>query len=181
MRTSATHPLYVSWVKLEDDKGALGLTLCPGKYQPVASTGSWDRQLDVDLQALRDMGVSRLISLITEEDMHVLRVTALPEELQKRGMQWDHLPLPDTWAPTDAWMQQARPVLSNIIASIPEGEKVVVHCMGGLSRAGTFASLYMWLRGMEMPEAIAKVREERSPHAINARQVEFLMSLANGA
>lgn len=84
MRTSATHPLYVSWVKLEDDKGALGLTLCPGKYQPVASTGSWDRQLDVDLQALMDMGVSRLISLITEEDMHVLRVTALPEELQKR-------------------------------------------------------------------------------------------------
>jgi protein-tyrosine phosphatase len=78
-------------------------------------------------------------------------------------------------------MQQARPVLSNIIASIPEGEKVVVHCMGGLSRAGTFASLYMWLRGMEMPDAIAKVREERSPHAINARQVEFLMSLANGA
>ena len=181
MRTSATHPLYVSWVKLEDDKGALGLTLCPGKYQPVASTGSWDRQLDVDLQALMDMGVSRLISLITEEDMHVLRVKALPEELQKRGMQWDHLPLPDTWAPTDAWMQQARPVLSNIIASIPEGEKVVVHCMGGLSRAGTFASLYMWLRGMEMSDAIAKVREERSPHAINARQVEFLMSLANGA
>jgi len=67
MRNSTTHPLYVSWIELEGDEGALGLTLCPGKYQPVASTGSWDRQLDVDVQALVDMGVSHVISLVTDD------------------------------------------------------------------------------------------------------------------
>ena len=180
MRNSTTHPLYVSWVELEGDEGALGLTLCPGKYQPVASTGSWDRQLDVDVQALVDMGVSRLISLITKEDMQMLRVTDLPGEVAHHGLAWDHLPLPDTTAPTQSWMERATPVLNDIIASIPEGAKVVVHCMGGLSRAGTFASLYLWMRGMDMRDAIKTVREIRSPHAMNSRQVAFLMRMANG-
>ena len=180
MRTSTTHPLYVSWLPLEGDQGQLGITLCPGKYQPVASTGSWDRQLDVDLQALVDMGVNRLISLITEEDMTMLRVENLGEEARRFGLAWDHLPLPDTTAPTDAWMDRGTPVLQHIIAGIPEGEVVVVHCMGGLSRAGTFASMYLWLRGMDMAEAIQRVREKRSPHAINPRQRAFLFRLANG-
>ena len=180
MRNSTTHPLYVSWVELEGDEGALGLTLCPGKYQPIASTGSWDRQLDVDVQALVDMGVSRLISLITKEDMQMLRVTDLPGEVAHQGLAWDHLPLPDTTAPTQSWMDQANPVLNHIIGTIPEGAKVVVHCMGGLSRAGTFASLYLWMRGMDMRDAIKTVREIRSPHAMNSRQVAFLMRMANG-
>jgi len=180
VRNSTTHPLYVSWVELEGDEGALGLTLCPGKYQPIASTGSWDRQLDVDVQALVDMGVSRLISLITKEDMKMLRVTDLPGEVAHQGLAWDHLPLPDTTAPTQSWMEQATPVLNDIIASIPEGAKVVVHCMGGLSRAGTFASLYLWMRGMDMRDAIKTVREIRGPHAMNSRQVAFLMRMANG-
>jgi protein-tyrosine phosphatase len=180
VRNSTTHPLYVSWVELEGDEGALGLTLCPGKYQPIASTGSWDRQLDVDVQALVDMGVSHLISLITDEDMRMLRVEDLPQQVQTSGLTWDHLPFADTTAPTVAWMEQANPVLNRIIDTIPAGAKVVVHCMGGLSRAGTFASLYLWLRGMDMSEAIRTVREIRSPHAINTRQVAFLMRMANG-
>ena len=180
MRNSTTHPLYVSWVELEGDEGALGLTLCPGKYQPVASTGSWDRQLDVDVKALVDMGVSHLISLITDEDMRMLRVEDLPQQVQTSGLTWDHLPFADTTAPTVAWMDQANPVLNRIIDAIPAGAMVVVHCMGGLSRAGTFASLYLWLRGMDMRKAISMVREIRSPHAINSRQVAFLMRVANG-
>ena len=180
MRNSTTHPLYVSWIELEGDEGALGLTLCPGKYQPVASTGSWDRQLDIDVQALVDMGVSHLVSLITDEDMRMLRVEDLPQQVRNSGLSWNHLPFADTTAPTEAWMDQASPVLNHIIGTIPAGAKVVVHCMGGLSRAGTFASLYLWLRGMGMDEAIGKVREIRGSHAINSHQVAFLMRVGNG-
>jgi ADP-ribosyl-[dinitrogen reductase] hydrolase len=177
VRTSLTHPLYVSWFSLEGDDGKLGITLCPGKYQPVASTGSWDRQLDVDLQALADSGVTRLISLITDEDMEVLRVRDLPDEVARLGFAWDHLPLPDTTAPTEAWMERARPVFDHLLDAVPGGEVAVAHCMGGLSRAGTFVCIYLWLRGASMRDAIQRVREERSPNAINARQVEFLLLL----
>jgi hypothetical protein len=86
MRTSLTHPLYVSWIPLDGDDGKLGMTLCPGKYQPVASTGAWDRQLDVDLTALVTMGTHRLVSLVTEEDMRVLRVESLGVDALASGM-----------------------------------------------------------------------------------------------
>ena len=180
MRNSTTHPLYVSWIEVEGDEGALGMTLCPGKYQPVASTGSWDRQLDMDVDALVEMNVVRLISLVTDEDMRVLRVEALPQEVQSKGLNWNHLPFADTTAPDDAWMKEAMPVMARIITEILEGSKVVVHCMGGLSRAGTFASIYLWMRGSQMEDAIATVRDIRSPNAINHRQVRFLTALANG-
>jgi ADP-ribosyl-[dinitrogen reductase] hydrolase len=179
MRTSLTHPLYISWVPFEDDKGCLGLTLCPGKYQPVSSTGSWDRQLEVDIQSLVVQGVTRLISLITDEDMAMLRVQELPTFVWQYGLEWHHLPLVDTTVPTDEWMEQALPVFETLMQTIPAGEKAVVHCMGGLSRAGTFASLFLWMRGMEMSDAIATIREKRSPHAINWRQEQFLHEFAS--
>lgn len=181
MRNSTTHPIYVSWFEEGGEKGRLGITLCPGKYQPVASTGSWNRQLDVDIQALKQMGAGRIISLITRDDMRILRVEGMEGEVCKHDMVWNHLPLADATAPTDDWMEGALPIIHDIIKSIPEGEQVVVHCMGGLSRAGTFASIYMWMRGVEMRTAIERVREQRSPHAINPRQVAFLMALANGS
>jgi hypothetical protein len=63
----------------------MGMTLCPGKYQPVASTGSWDRQLDVDLDDLVGMGTQRLVSLVTDDDMRVLRVETLGTDTPKQG------------------------------------------------------------------------------------------------
>ena len=180
MRTSQTHPIYVDWFPHNEGEGKIGMTLCPGKYQPISSTGSWNRQLDDDLDDLKAMGVDRIISLITEDDMVVLRVESLGEEIQARGMKWDHLPFPDTTAPTQAWMERAAPVFEELQSSIPSGETVVVHCMGGLSRAGTFMSLYLNNNGFEMREAIEHVRKIRSRNCINSRQLEFLIRVANG-
>ena len=175
MRTSLTHPLYVTWIPLDGDDGKLGMTLCPGKYQPVASTGAWDRQLDVDLTALVTMGTHRLVSLVTEKDMRVLRVESLGVDALASGMAWDHLPIEDTTVPTPEWMEAAIPVLERLVVDIPEGEVGVVHCMGGLSRAGTFMALYLWMRGMSMQQAITHVREHRSRNCININQQLFLL------
>ena len=178
MRTSLTHPLYVTWIPLEGDEGRMGMTLCPGKYQPVASTGSWDRQLDRGFGRPRHHGHTRLVSLVTHEDMRMLRVETLGEDSQNRGMEWNHLPIPDTTAPTPAWLEAALPVLRELVMSVPEGEVAVVHCMGGLSRAGTFMALYLWMRGMPMLDSIAHVRECRSPNCINFEQQRFLIRYA---
>ena len=174
MRTSLTHPLYVTWMTLDGDEGKIGMTLCPGKYQPVASTGSWDRQLDVDLDDLITMGTQRLVSLVTDNDMQMLRVETLGTDAQNRGMAWNHLPIPDTTVPTSSWLEAALPVLQELVLSVPAGEVAVVHCMGGLSRAGTFMALYLWMRGLSMANAIAHVRANRSPNCINFRQQRFL-------
>jgi len=179
MRNSITHPLKVNWIPIEGDNGRIGITLCPGKYQPISWTGGWDRQLSIDVTTLVELKTDHLVSLVTDEDMERLRVTELPQEIARQGIDWTHLPLEDTTVPTRAWLEAAKPVFRSLLTSIPEGENVVVHCMGGLSRAGTFISIYLWLRGSSMPDAIARVREERDPRAINPSQKAFLQRLEN--
>ena len=177
MRTSITHPLRIDWLPVEGDEGCIGMTLCPGKYQPVAQTGSWNRQLDLDIEVIKENSTSTLISLVTEEDMEILRVTQLPEYLEASGIEWIHLPLPDMSVPTWKWLRRSIEVFTQLQTSIPGGERVVVHCMGGLSRAGTFVSIYLYLRGYTMAAAIEKVRTERSAQCINEEQEKFLFEL----
>ncbi len=177
MRNSTTHPLMVTWIPIEGDNGRIGITLCPGKYQPVSWTGGWDRQLSIDIATLVELKTDRIVSLITDEDMEILRVTELPQQIAEQGMDWDHLPFEDTTVPTREWLEAAKPVFRSLLTSIPEGENVVVHCMGGLSRAGVFVSIYLWLRGSSMTDAIARVRTERDSRAINAWQEDFLTRL----
>lgn len=177
MRTSITHPLRIDWLPVEGDEGRIGMTLCPGKYQPISWTGGWDRQLDLDFEALKENGTSKLISLVTHEDMELLRVSRLPEVVEASGIEWVHLPLPDCSVPTRKWLWRSVPVFTELQTSISEGERVVVHCMGGLSRAGTFVAIYLYLRGYSMNEAIRRVRTERDARCINAKQEAFLIDL----
>ena len=177
MRNSTTHPLKVNWIPIKEDTGRIGMTLCPGKYQPVSWTGGWDRQLSTDIATLVELKTDRVVSLITDADMEMLRVTELPQQIAEQGMDWDHLPFEDTTVPDRVWLEAAKPVFHSLLTSIPEGENVVVHCMGGLSRAGVFVSIYLWLRGSSMTDAIARVRTERDSRAINAWQEDFLQRL----
>ena len=177
MRTSITHPLRIDWLPVEGDEGRIGMTLCPGKYQPISWTGGWDRQLDLDFEALKENGTMKLISLVTQEDMELLRVSQLPEVVEASGIEWVHLPLPDCSVPTRKWLRRSVPVFTELQTSISEGERVVVHCMGGLSRAGTFVAVYLYLRGYSMTEAIRRVRTERDARCINAKQEAFLFDL----
>jgi hypothetical protein len=52
MRTSLTHPLMIAEIQSKLGQGLIGLTFCPGKHQPDAMTGGWDRDLDLDLDAI---------------------------------------------------------------------------------------------------------------------------------
>ena len=140
-------------------------------------TGGWDRQLSIDITALVELKTDHIVSLVTDEDMERLRVTELPQEIASHGIDWTHLPFEDSTAPNREWLKAAKPLFSSLLTSIPEGENVVVHCMGGMSRAGTVVAIYLWLRGSSMEDAISKVREERSSNAINHWQQAFLYSL----
>lgn len=51
-RTSSTHPLQIASVRPSPSMGQVGLTFCPGKTQPYAATGAWNRDLGVDLDAI---------------------------------------------------------------------------------------------------------------------------------
>lgn len=54
-KTSETDPIRVDFVAPDvvPPPGRIGLTFAPGKQDPAARTGAWDRDLSADLQHLR--------------------------------------------------------------------------------------------------------------------------------
>ena len=123
---------------------------------------------------LVDSEVDYVISLIEEEEMVNLRVENLGESVRAKGMCWMHMPLTDTTAPEREWLDVFRQHLDSIRKGISSGKAVLVHCKGGLGRAGTCAALILFLQGLEMNDAIQLIRATRSDQCINSIQQIFL-------
>jgi ADP-ribosyl-[dinitrogen reductase] hydrolase len=170
-RTSHTHPLQIPSVALGDGIGRIGISFCPGKWQPAAMTGAWARDIDVDLDAVAAWGAAAVVTLVETHELAALRVENMGPAVAARGMRWHHLPVPDVTAPGPdfelAWAN-AGPALRTTLRS---GRNVFVHCKGGLGRAGTVAARLMVELGADPEQAIAKVRAAR-PGAIQVREQE---------
>ena len=91
-RTSQSHPLQIDTLE-PVGQGRLGLTFCPGKVDPHAQTGAWDRDLDTDLRTLRDWGASTVVTLMETDELELLRVPDLGERVSRTGLHWWHLPI----------------------------------------------------------------------------------------
>jgi ADP-ribosyl-[dinitrogen reductase] hydrolase len=99
-RTSLTHPLQIGTVPLPGG-GGIGLTLCPGKHQPDALTGSWRRDLAADLDSARAWGAAAVVTLMEPHELAAFNVAGLGEAVEARGMEWHHLPIRDVDVPDE--------------------------------------------------------------------------------
>ena len=177
LRTSETHPLQIDWITNNLFAGRIGITLCPGKYQPVSWSGGWNRDLDIDISAIEDSGATLVVSLVEETEMKDLGVQGLGKAILARELEWIHIPFQDTTAPDYKWMKVFDSVAPSIRASIKNGNSIVIHCKGGLGRAGTVAALLMCSMGMDVFAALELIRDVRSRDCINYIQQEFLVSV----
>ena len=167
MRTSQSHPLRIDELPLPGG-GRIGLTFCPGKHQDDALTGAWRRDLELDLDAVVDWGAAAVVTLVTATELVELNVANLGPAVQARGLQWLHLPIEDAQTPTAEWMVAWRVASPGLHAILDDGGKVLVHCKGGLGRAGTVAGLLLVEAGVSPDEAVLRVRSAR-PGAIETR------------
>jgi ADP-ribosyl-[dinitrogen reductase] hydrolase len=86
MKTSISHPLQIATVSGVSNFGRLGLTLCPGKYDPHGMSGAWHRDLTLDLDAIRDWGATAIVTLLEPHELKLLGVERLGEEVRRRDM-----------------------------------------------------------------------------------------------
>src|SRR4051812_11264662 len=100
IRTSATHPLQIAAVQVGDGFGRIGITFCPGKIQPAAATGSWNRDLCADLDAVQRWGAVVVVTLVEQHELESLQVGRLEGEVRRRHMEWLHLSIRDVSIPT---------------------------------------------------------------------------------
>ena len=104
--------------------------------------------------------------------MESLQVQDLGDGVRDRRMEWWLLPILDVHVPDDdfeaRWVEAGAAIRNHLRA----GHDVLVHCKGGLGRAGTIAARLMVELGTPPEDAIRLVRESRSWRAIETAEQE---------
>lgn len=105
---------------------------------------------DAALAALAEQDVSVLLNLHGRPHD--------PARLARHGMVERHLPVADFASPTPEQLARGISAVDDAVAG---GQRVAVHCGGGLGRTGTFLACYLVHRGLGAEDAIARVRAIR--------------------
>jgi ADP-ribosyl-[dinitrogen reductase] hydrolase len=176
MRTSISHPLQIAAVSAGANYGLVGLTFCPGKKQPSAVTGAWDRDLGLDLDAVAAWNAAAVVTLLEPHELTHLGVDGLGAAVRARHIAWYHLPIRDVDVPDAEFERAWGQVGPGLRARLRDGANVLVHCKGGLGRAGMIAARLLIELGMAPDEAIAQVRVVRPGAIETARQLARVRS-----
>ncbi|MFO1525153.1 MAG: dual specificity protein phosphatase family protein [Turneriella sp.] len=149
---------------------AIGLTILPGRKDR-------GRDLAADIAEMKQAGVTSVVTLLSNAEFSAYGVANLIEQYRAAGFDVLHTPVIDQGVPTTA---QAQQILGFMKQKADAGEKLLVHCVGGLGRTGLVAALYIKkFAGLSGDAAIERVRQVRSPRAIeNAEQEKFVRDYA---
>ena len=175
-KTSITHPLRID--ALPAGNGSLGITICPGKKSASVFGAPWERDLDLDMDAIRDWGATAVLTLIEDREFESLSVQSLGKAVRARNIEWHRFPIRDGDVPTPEAMGRWRALSAALHRILESRGRLVVHCRGGLGRAGTIAALILIERGRPAPDAIQEVRFARSGAVETAAQERWLESHA---
>ncbi|KAG2051193.1 phosphatases II, partial [Suillus hirtellus] len=194
--------------------GNLMLSSCPGKKVRLASRvrgrGAVCRNLDTDLRRISQVGARCIVCCLDDEELHFLGIcwSDYVSSAHRAGMDILRIPLPEGLAPLSP--QPLDESLTKLIDDYTmRGASILVHCRGGLGRAGLIACCWAlkidlcgWINvdlspnpadgtdGLEnyvrrdilqlVEHAITVVRRQRSVKAIETlKQVRFLTEYAD--
>ena len=115
MKASESHPLHIAAIRPKPNYGRVGLTLCPGKKDPHSPSGAaWDRDLDIDLDAVAEWGAALVLTLVEQHELEYLEVPDLGDRVLARAIDWLHLPIRDVTVPSSAFEDRWRTAGENI-------------------------------------------------------------------
>jgi hypothetical protein len=180
-RTSVTHPIRVNPLVFKKEKaGKVSLTFAPGKHgSSKGSGGRWERDLQLDLDRLvADWDIKTLVCLLGDPELDRLKIPTLIRDAQARGMVVHQLPISDGCVPPQD-LESVRELVKVILASAAGGDNVVIHCRGGLGRAGTIGACVLVGDGMSAHEALVEVGRARPGAPENDQQKAFVARFAD--
>lgn len=153
-------------------KGRLSLSISPGKKD-----SKWNRSLQMDLDAIKSNGIQVIVCLLEWSEMRMLGISDYPRQAQESGFLFYHMPIRDRGTPHQNEINVLVPILVQHLAS---GQNVLVHCRGGLGRAGTICACCLGHFGYEGRSAIETVRKMRPGAVQTNKQAECVVQYCQG-
>jgi protein-tyrosine phosphatase/nicotinamidase-related amidase len=165
-RLSRTGPLRIDWLPDRyTSAGKIGITFLPGRRD-------YGRSLDEDLAALVREKIDAVLCLISNDEFVGYGVETLLTRYCDHHFDLKHLPILDGRVPSPDQMQEMIEWLAERLA---KGKTILLHCVGGLGRAGTVAACFLRTQGLDGDSAIKTVRAARSLRAIETEiQEQFI-------
>ncbi|GAA5800580.1 hypothetical protein HPULCUR_006016 [Helicostylum pulchrum] len=163
-------------------RGNLCLSSCPGKKVrlsgPVRGRATIDRDLDLDFERMRMFGITMLVCCLDDIEMEFLGAPWPKYELaaKDKGMKIIRLPMREGGCPST--LKEVKDAITEVNKEIEKGNNVLVHCRGGVGRAGLFAGCWLLENSFcnTVEKAVYILRKQRSLKAIETMiQVEYLI------
>lgn len=138
------------------------------------------------VRSLINDGITCIIDLTQPGDSFFFYQEALDKEAEDFSVKVEHInfPIPDYAIPTSALMTQ---ILDTIDQRLARGERVYVHCIGGIGRTGTTVACYLIRHGLNGVEALMELENlrgdvaswwRRSPESDD--QIQFVLKWPTG-
>lgn len=171
IRTSSSFPLRIDAVDANNSGGMIGMTICPGKCGDSQFGAAWNRDMATDIDAIRHWGATAVITALERDEMQSLGVEQLGTTIASAHLQWFHFLIADGAVPDerfdDAWAKAAPAILREL----KSGNRVLIHCRGGLGRTGMLACLLLIELGRSPQDALRAVRDAR-PGTVETQEQE---------
>jgi protein-tyrosine phosphatase len=118
-----------------------------------------DDWLSGEIASWRYAGINAVLSLLTPEEEQDLDLTREREEVERQGLRFLSLPIPDREIPSSTAALAA--VTSALERDLHGGQNVVIHCRQGVGRSGLVAACLLIASGGRLERALLTLRNTR--------------------
>lgn len=120
-----------------------------------------DDSLEEDIINFSNQKVTVLVSLLTKEENFDLGLQSKKQVCEKYAIDFISFPIIDRSVPTERQTIQIRELAKKLVEKVNQNEKIIVHCRGGIGRAGMLCSAILMEQGLSNQETIEKISKIR--------------------
>lgn len=145
----------------------LSVSIAPGKKKGTI----YNRDLESDLNIIVNNNINVIVCLLEWSELYEIGIQDYPIRAQESGFFFYHLPIKDHHVPNISDVNILVPI---IISHLNHGHNVLVHCSGGLGRAGIITACCLCHLGYHPTDSVSTVRLLRTGAIKGDHQVQFI-------